>query len=247
MKRRAEKRHDLIADEFIQRAVIFKDRLGRQGVKTIETLRDFRRRKPLRQGRKAAHVDEQDRNLADLPARRSQFVSERAKVGVFARRADLHEPERNRKQPQKRHQTFLAPLGRGEPAMKPARDLRGAQVPPQSHQESSHKTSQTFLKFCHEGRSDRTASRAKSARLPGRLPVLWQTGGQAKGAKVTGSEGPSSRANARDLRRRFLALLETRISPGACPELCRRGRNDKVSFFASLACPSIRFRTGLAR
>jgi hypothetical protein len=72
------------------------------------------------------------------------------------------------------------------------------------------KPSQTFLKFCHEGRSDRTASRAKSA----------------KGAKVMG-RGPSSRANARDLRRRFLALLETRISPF--------GRNDKEFFFACLA------------
>src|SRR3989337_1044693 len=40
----------------------------------------------------------------------------------------------------------------------------------------------------------------------------------AKGAKVTG-RGPSSRADARDLRRRFLALLETRISPGVYPEL----------------------------
>src|SRR3990170_7353043 len=53
----------------------------------------------------------------------------------------------------------------------------------------------------------------------------------AKGAKVT-ARGPSSRANARDLRRRFLGLLETRISPGACPELCRRGRNDTERHFA---------------
>jgi hypothetical protein len=47
-------------------------------------------------------------------------------------------------------------------------------------------------------------------------------------------QGPSFRANARDLRR-FLALLETRISPGVYPETCRRGRNDKESFFACLA------------
>ena len=42
----------------------------------------------------------------------------------------------------------------------------------------------------------------------------------AKGAKVTG-RGPSSRADARDLRSRFLALLETRISPGVYPELAQ--------------------------
>jgi len=137
-------------------------RFATDGVKTIETLRDFRRRQPLRQGCKAAHVDEQDRNLADLPARRSQFVSERAKVGVFARRADLHEPEGNRKQPQKRHQTFLAPLGRGEPAMKPARDLRGAQVTSQSDQESSHKTSQKCLKFGNEEEIGKTMSPPKT-------------------------------------------------------------------------------------
>ena len=38
-----------------------------------------------------------------------------------------------------------------------------------------------------------------------------------QGRQVTG-RGPSSRANARDLRRRFLGLLETRISPGVYPE-----------------------------
>lgn len=103
MERRAEKSHDLIADEFIERAVILENRLGRQGVKTIETLRDFRRRQALRQRRKAAHVDEQNRNIADLPARRSQFVSESAEVRILARGADLHQPERNGKQPQERH------------------------------------------------------------------------------------------------------------------------------------------------
>ena len=39
---------------------------------------------------------------------------------------------------------------------------------------------------------------------------------------------PSSRANARDLRRRFLALLETRISPGVYPELAEGVEMTKV-------------------
>src|SRR3990170_6651250 len=70
-----------------------------------------------------------------------------------------------------------------------------------------------------KGSSDKTMSRAKH--------VLSGVEGNAKhalsnvegDAKVTGPPGQSSRANARDLRRRFLALLETRISPGVYPEL----------------------------
>ncbi len=70
-----------------------------------------------------------------------------------------------------------------------------------------------------KGIPNKTVSRAKNAKH-----VLSNVEGDAK---VTG-RSQSSRANARDLRRRFLALLETRISPF--------GRNDKRSFFASLAC-----------
>jgi len=42
---------------------------------------------------------------------------------------------------------------------------------------------------------------------------------ERKGRQGDGPPGQSSRANARDLRRRFLALLQTRISPGVYPEL----------------------------
>ena len=49
----------------------------------------------------------------------------------------------------------------------------------------------------------------------------------AKGAKVTG-RGRSSRADARDLTRRFLALLETRISPDVYPELAEGVEMTKV-------------------
>jgi len=41
-----------------------------------------------------------------------------------------------------------------------------------------------------------------------------------------------SLANARDLRKRFLALLETRISPGVYPELAEGVRNDNVPLCA---------------
>ena len=51
-----------------------------------------------------------------------------------------------------------------------------------------------------------------------KLTALSQVEGKTQRRQVTG-RGPSSRANARDLRRRFLALLETRISPGVYPEL----------------------------
>src|SRR3989337_176197 len=52
----------------------------------------------------------------------------------------------------------------------------------------------------------------------------------AQSRKGWQGEGPRSviPSEREGSRRRFLALLETRISPGACPELCRRGRNDTV-------------------
>jgi len=168
VERRPEKRHDLIADEFIERAVILKNRLGRQHVKAVEPLRHFGRRQPLRQRRKAAHVDEQDRYVADLPARGSQLVSERAEVGILARRPDLHQPVRNRKHPQERHQTFLTPFSRGEPAMKPARDLRRAQGPPQSYQSLFHRIKRPSVV---RQRKIRQADRA--ARGGGPRASLW--------------------------------------------------------------------------
>ena len=64
---------------------------------------------------------------------------ERAEVGILARRPDLHQPIGNGKHPQERHQTFLAPFGRGQPAMNAPRDLRGAQSPPQSYQSLFHR------------------------------------------------------------------------------------------------------------
>ena len=68
------------------------------------------------------------------------------------------------------------------------------------------------VRFAHRLVSECLAQRTKNMNSED-LPQRRQ------GAKVTG-RGPSSRANARDLRK---------ISPGACPELCRRGRNDIAS------------------
>jgi hypothetical protein len=53
----AEKSHDLIADQFIEGAVVGKNYLRGQGIEAVEALGDFGGREPLRQRRKAAHVD----------------------------------------------------------------------------------------------------------------------------------------------------------------------------------------------
>lgn len=81
--RRAEKAHDLIADEFVQSAVMAKNRFGRQLVKAIELGGYIRGLELLGERRKAADIDEYDRKDASLPARRSQLVSKRAKIGIF--------------------------------------------------------------------------------------------------------------------------------------------------------------------
>ena len=92
--RRAEKRHDLIAHELVQCAVIMKNGFGGEVVEAIELRHDFRGFKLLGERRKAANIDKQDRYVSSLPARRSQLVSERAEVGIFSGWTDLQKTER---------------------------------------------------------------------------------------------------------------------------------------------------------
>lgn len=87
IKRRAKKRHHLIAHQFIQSAIVVEDRIGGQRVEAVETAGDLSRRKLFRQRCKAAYVDKQNRYDTDLPARGSQFISEGAEVRIFAGKA----------------------------------------------------------------------------------------------------------------------------------------------------------------
>ena len=48
MKWRAEKSHDLITHKFIQSTIVIEDRVGGQGIETVETLHDFSWRESLR-------------------------------------------------------------------------------------------------------------------------------------------------------------------------------------------------------
>ena len=120
-QRRTEERHRLVADKLVERAILFEDRLGRNRIKTIETLDDFSRRELFSERREAAHVDEQHRNIASLPARRSELVSQGAELRIFARRPNLHEVKRNGKWPEEWHQTLFAALSRGQMAVELAR------------------------------------------------------------------------------------------------------------------------------
>ncbi len=96
----------------------------------------------------------------------------------------------------------------------PARQSRNQNEKSQSHHEGT-KDTKVFV-GC--------ASRTGRSRNISREACPERSRRDAKAAKVTGG-GPSSRAEARDLRK---------ISPRARPELCRRGRNDNDSFLASL-------------
>ena len=87
--RGAEKSHHLITDELVQGTVVAKNRVRRRLVEAIELGSHFRGLELLGERGEAANVDEQDRDVDRLPARRSQLVSERAEVGIFSRRTNL--------------------------------------------------------------------------------------------------------------------------------------------------------------
>jgi hypothetical protein len=55
--------------------------------------------------------------MAELPARGSQLISKGTQVGIFARRPDLHQAERNGEQSEEGHETFLAALVGRQPAI----------------------------------------------------------------------------------------------------------------------------------
>ena len=106
--RGAKKSHHLIADELVQSTVVTKDRVRRRLVEAIEPGSHLRRRELLGKRGEAANIDEQDRDVNRLPARRSQLVSERAKVGIFSRRTNLQQAKRQRADAEKRHETLFA-------------------------------------------------------------------------------------------------------------------------------------------
>ena len=56
----------------------------------------------------SANVDEQNGKRMELPARRSQFISKRAKIRVLSRRTNLQQLKRDSANPQERNQAFLA-------------------------------------------------------------------------------------------------------------------------------------------
>jgi hypothetical protein len=82
--RSAEKSHHLIADQLVERAVVAEDGARRQLVEPIQLGRDLGRRELLGEGSETTDVGKQDRDVARLPARGSQLVSERAEVGILA-------------------------------------------------------------------------------------------------------------------------------------------------------------------
>jgi hypothetical protein len=135
----AKKCHDLIADEFIQSTVVAKDRIRRGRVKPIELIRDFGWLELLGQRGKAANIDEQDRDVHRLPARRSEFVSKRAKIGVLARRSNLQQPKRQRADAEKRHEAFFAAFARRQEAVESARYPGGPEALAKRDKKFSHK------------------------------------------------------------------------------------------------------------
>ncbi len=138
MDRGAEEGHHLIADQLVQSAIMANDALCRQQVEAVQASSDFSRREPLREGSEAADIHEHDRYDERLPARRSELVSERAEIRVFARWTDLHKAKRNSKKTEKGHKTLFTPLPRREPAVKPARPARAAHVLPEPRNELSY-------------------------------------------------------------------------------------------------------------
>src|SRR4029434_3778151 len=78
-------------------------------------------------------------NDMSLPARRSQLVSKRTKIRIFSRGADLQQPKRHGEDAQKRHQAFLAALGRRKVAIKVAGHLRRAELLADSDKKFFHR------------------------------------------------------------------------------------------------------------
>ena len=66
----------------------------------------------------SANVDEQNRELVELPSRRSKLVSKRAEIWVLSRRANLQHAKRNGANSQERNQTFFATFVRRQLAIK---------------------------------------------------------------------------------------------------------------------------------
>src|SRR5688572_5222914 len=119
----AEKSHHLITDELIQSAVVAKDRVRRRLIKAIELGSHFRWLELLGKRGEAANLDEQDRDVDRLPARRSQLVSKRAKIGILARRTNLQQTKRQRADAEKRHETFFAAFAGREKTIESPRHL----------------------------------------------------------------------------------------------------------------------------
>jgi len=119
----AKKRHHLITDELIQGTIVTKDGVRCRLVKAIELARDFRGLDLLSKRGEAANVDEQNRDDPSLPARRSQLVSKRAKIGILPRRTNLQQTKRQRADAEKRHETFLAAFARRQETIESAHHL----------------------------------------------------------------------------------------------------------------------------
>ena len=135
----AKKRHHLITDELIQGTVVTKDGVRCRLVKAIELARDFRGLDLLSKRGEAANVDEQNRDDPSLPARRSQLVSKRAKIGILPRRTNLQQTKRQRADAEKRHEAFLAAFARRQKTIESARRPGHTEALANDDEELSHK------------------------------------------------------------------------------------------------------------
>lgn len=143
--RRAEKAHDLIAHELVESAVVAKNRSRRQVVEAIEPDGYVRRLELLGERCKAADVDEENRDVKSLPARRSQLVSKRAEVRIFPRGANLQQTKRQRADPEKGNETFFTAFAGREKTIEAARHLRSTEPRAKRDKKFFHKVLKTHL------------------------------------------------------------------------------------------------------
>ena len=93
VQRWAEKRHDLIADQFVQSSIITKDCPRREFVEAVELRGNRGRTRPLGKRRETPDVDEQDREDSQFPTLESELVSKSTEIGILPRWADLQQSE----------------------------------------------------------------------------------------------------------------------------------------------------------
>jgi hypothetical protein len=109
----------LVSHHFVQGPIQCEHGLGGKTVKLVEQPHHLVGGLALRQSSESTNIYEKYRQFNQLPARGSQLISNRAKIGVLPGGSDLNQPEEYCEDSEKGGATLLAPLVRRKPVKNP--------------------------------------------------------------------------------------------------------------------------------